>query len=83
MLGSEYDYVPDVLVLRISGRAKPSQAKAYESAFGPEASVIQGGTGSSCCDVTFTSCISADTTVSNTEPSGGSADDPRLIACCM
>ena len=32
-LGAEYDYVRGTLVLRVSGDLKPSQAKAYETAF--------------------------------------------------
>ena len=33
MLGTEYDYVRDNLLLRVAGDLKPSQAKAYEKAF--------------------------------------------------
>jgi hypothetical protein len=32
-LGSEYDYVRDALVLRVSADLKPSQAKQSETAF--------------------------------------------------
>ncbi len=33
ILGTEYDYVRDGLLLRVAGDLKPSQAKAYEKAF--------------------------------------------------
>jgi hypothetical protein len=32
-LGAEYDYVRDRVLLRVSGKLKPSQAKAYETNF--------------------------------------------------
>ncbi|MGY2873829.1 hypothetical protein ACVW00_001019 [Marmoricola sp. URHA0025 HA25] len=33
MLGTEYDYVADGALLRVSGELKPSRAKEYEAAF--------------------------------------------------
>ena len=33
ILGTEYDYVRDGLLLRVAGDLKPSQAKVYEKAF--------------------------------------------------
>jgi hypothetical protein len=32
-LGTEYDYIRDRLLLRVAGKVKPSDAKAYETAF--------------------------------------------------